>query len=48
MSKALEIINQYLAAPKMEEVVEDLYQMEKGKALYGLGQFSEAISYFER
>ncbi len=45
--KALEIVNQYLAEPKMEEVVEDLYQLEKGKALYGLGKFSEALSYFE-
>jgi transcriptional regulator with XRE-family HTH domain len=47
-SKALEIIDPYLAEPKMEEVVEDLYQMEKGKALYGLGCFSEAITYFDK
>lgn len=46
-TKALEIIEPYLANPEMEEVVEDLYQMEKGKALYGLGQFSEAISFFD-
>lgn len=47
-TKALEIIDPYLANPKMEEVVEDLYQMEKGKALYGLGRFSEAITYFDK
>jgi transcriptional regulator with XRE-family HTH domain len=45
--KALEIIDPYLADPRMVDVVEDLYQMEKGKALYGLGRFAEAISYFE-
>ncbi len=43
---ALEIIDTYLAEPTMEEVVKDLYQIEKGKALYGLGEFPEAISYF--
>ncbi|MEH7179354.1 helix-turn-helix domain-containing protein [Neobacillus vireti] len=46
-AKALAIIDSYLANPVMEEVVEDLYQIEKGKALYGLRQFSEAISYFD-
>ena len=32
----------------MEEIVEELYLIEKGKALYGLGCFSEAITYFDK
>lgn len=47
-TKALEIIDPFLSDPKMEDVVEDLYQIEKGKALYGLGRFSEAIAYFDQ
>ncbi|MEH7254387.1 helix-turn-helix transcriptional regulator [Neobacillus niacini] len=46
--RANEIIDLYIADPKMEEVVEDLYHLEKGKSLYGLGDFSEAISYFDK
>lgn len=47
-SKAIEIIDHYLADPHEEEVVESLYRMEKGKALYGLGEFTEAIHEFEK
>lgn len=47
-SKAIEIIDHYLADPHEEEVVESLYRMEKGKALYGLGEFIEAIHEFEK
>jgi tetratricopeptide (TPR) repeat protein len=46
--KALEIIDQYLADPKVEDVVESLYLIEKGKSLYGLGEFTEAILTFEK
>ena len=34
--------------PQEEEVVESLYRMEKGKALYYLGEFTEAIHEFEK
>ena len=47
-AKALEIIDHYLTDPKVKEVVEDLYIIEKGKALYGLGQFTDAITHFEK
>lgn len=47
-SKALEIIDHYLANPKEEQVVESLYRIERGKALYGLGEFREAIYEFEK
>ncbi|MFB3161024.1 helix-turn-helix transcriptional regulator [Neobacillus sp. 179-J 1A1 HS] len=45
---AIEILDHYLAHPQEEEVVESLYTMEKGKALYGLGEFAEAIRQFEK
>lgn len=47
-SKALEMIDQYLANPKVEDVVGSLYLIEKGKSLYGLGEFKESILYFEK
>lgn len=47
-SNAIEILDHYLANPQEEEVVQSLYTMEKGKALYGLGEFSEAIRQFEK
>lgn len=47
-SKALEMIDQYLADPKVKDVVEELYLIEKGKALYGLGEYKEAILHFEK
>jgi transcriptional regulator with XRE-family HTH domain len=47
-TKALEIIDQYLEDPKVEEIVESLYLIEKGKSLYGLGEYTEAILHFER
>jgi transcriptional regulator with XRE-family HTH domain len=46
-ARALEILEQYLGNPQ-EEVVESLYRMEKGKAFYGLGKFTEAIYEFEK
>jgi tetratricopeptide (TPR) repeat protein len=46
--KALEIIDNYLADPKVKDVVESLYLIEKGKSLYGLGEFTEAILNFEK
>ncbi|MCM3691864.1 helix-turn-helix domain-containing protein [Neobacillus niacini] len=47
-TKALEIIDQYLENPKVEEIVESLYVIEKGKSLYGLGEYKEAILHFEK
>jgi transcriptional regulator with XRE-family HTH domain len=48
-ANAIEILDHYLANPQEEEeVVESLYKMEKGKALYGLGEFTEAIRQFEK
>ncbi|NYE03520.1 transcriptional regulator with XRE-family HTH domain [Bacillus niacini] len=47
-ARALEILDQYLGNPQEEEVVEWLYRMEKGKAFYGLGKFTEAIHEFEK
>jgi transcriptional regulator with XRE-family HTH domain len=47
-AKALEIIDQYLEDPKVEEIVESLYVIEKGKSLYGLGEYTEAILHFEK
>ena len=47
-TKALERIDAYLADPKVKEVVEELYLIEKGKALYGLEQYKEAILHFEK
>ncbi|WP_096190888.1 helix-turn-helix domain-containing protein [Neobacillus soli] len=41
--KALEIIDQYLSDPKMSDIYGFWYLLEKGKALYGLGQLNEAI-----
>ncbi|MCM3766795.1 helix-turn-helix domain-containing protein [Neobacillus niacini] len=46
--KALEIIDQIFAHPKMEELFEDWFLIEKGKALYGLGQYSDALACFEK
>jgi transcriptional regulator with XRE-family HTH domain len=47
-ANAIEILDHYLANPQEEVVVESLYIMEKGKALYGLGEFAEAICQFEK
>jgi transcriptional regulator with XRE-family HTH domain len=47
-SKALEIIDDYLANPKARDVVESLYIIEKGKSLYGLGGYREAILHFDK
>jgi transcriptional regulator with XRE-family HTH domain len=47
-AKAIEIIDHYLADPQEEEVVESLYRIEKGKALYGLGEFTQAIHEIEK
>jgi transcriptional regulator with XRE-family HTH domain len=47
-TKALGIIDQYLEDPKVEEIVESLYVIEKGKSLYGLGEYKEAILHFEK
>ncbi|MEH6994029.1 helix-turn-helix transcriptional regulator [Neobacillus drentensis] len=46
--KALEIIDGYLADPKEEDIVESLYIIEKGKSLYGLGEYREAILHFDK
>jgi transcriptional regulator with XRE-family HTH domain len=45
--KALEIIETHLLDPKMEEYY-GLWYPEKGKALYGLGEFAEALHYFDK
>jgi transcriptional regulator with XRE-family HTH domain len=45
--RALEIIERNLLDPKMEEYY-GLWYPEKGKALYGLGQFAEALDYFDK
>ncbi|MEW9051538.1 MAG: helix-turn-helix transcriptional regulator [Neobacillus sp.] len=45
--KALEIIETHLLDPKMEEYY-GLWYPEKGKALYGLGKFAEALHYFDK
>lgn len=42
-SRALEIIDQYLSNPKFADIFGGLYLIEKGKSLYGLRQFDEAI-----
>lgn len=46
--KALEIIDHYLADPKIKDLYEVWFYLEKGKALYGLKQFDEAIPYLEK
>jgi transcriptional regulator with XRE-family HTH domain len=46
--KALELIDQYLVNPQEKDILESLFQIEKGKALYGLCQFEEAIRLFEQ
>jgi transcriptional regulator with XRE-family HTH domain len=46
--KALEIIDDYLADPKDENIVEALYIIEKGKSLYGLGEYREALLHFDK
>jgi transcriptional regulator with XRE-family HTH domain len=47
-SQALEIIDRYLSNPKLKEIFEFLYMIEKGKALYYLGYFDEAIAYLDK
>lgn len=47
-SKALEMIDRYLEDPKLKDVVGSLYVIEKAKALYGLGEYTEAILYIEK
>jgi transcriptional regulator with XRE-family HTH domain len=42
-TSALEIIDQYLSNPNFLDIFGDLYLIEKGKSLYGLHQFDEAI-----
>ncbi|CAH2716813.1 hypothetical protein BACCIP111895_04001 [Neobacillus rhizosphaerae] len=46
--KALEIIEKHLADPKMIEIYRYLYLLEKGKALFGIGRFTEAIKCLEK
>jgi transcriptional regulator with XRE-family HTH domain len=46
--KALELIDQYLANPQEKDIFESLFQIEKGKTLYGLGRVEEAIRLFEQ
>ena len=46
--EALEKIDQYLSNPKMTEVYEIWFLLEKGKAFYGLGRFNEAIAFLEK
>ncbi|MFP7297125.1 helix-turn-helix domain-containing protein [Neobacillus niacini] len=47
-TKALEIIDDYLADPAGKEFVEPLYIIEKGKSLYGLGEYKDGIHHFEK
>ncbi|MDF2855036.1 MAG: transcriptional regulator [Neobacillus sp.] len=47
-SKALEIIDNYIANPKLEDKLEGLYLVEKGKSLYGLRRFNEALLNFNK
>jgi transcriptional regulator with XRE-family HTH domain len=46
--KALEIIDDYLADPKEENIVEALYIIEKGKSLYGQGEYRDALLHFDK
>lgn len=46
--KALEIIDDYLANPMEKDIVKDLYIIEKGKSLFGLGEFREALLHFNK
>ena len=47
-SRALEIIDRYLANPKLKDIFTGLYLIEKGKSLYGLRQFNEALLHLEK
>jgi transcriptional regulator with XRE-family HTH domain len=46
--KALEIIDNYLRNPKFEDKLEGLYLIEKGKSLYGLALFEEALLHLNK
>ncbi|MFK9094029.1 helix-turn-helix domain-containing protein [Bacillus salipaludis] len=46
--KALDKIDQYLSDPKMTEVYEIWFLLEKGKAYYGLRRFNEGLSFLEK
>lgn len=46
--KALELVDQYFTEPKMADIFEFWYLLEKGKALYGLERYHEAIYYLEK
>lgn len=45
---ALKAINKYLSEPKMEDIFYNWYLLEKGKALYCMGHFLEAIAIFDK
>lgn len=45
---AIEKIDRYLADPKITEVYEIWFLLEKGKALYGLEHFNDALTYLEK
>jgi transcriptional regulator with XRE-family HTH domain len=47
-SKALEITEQYLSNPKLTKEYEPWFFLEKGKALYGLEKFNDAIVCLEK
>lgn len=46
--EALVIIDRYFSSPKLADIFEDLFFLEKGKAYYGLRRYSEAIPYLEK
>lgn len=46
--KALDIIDQYLTDPKMTDLYEVWFFLEKGKAFYRLKRFEEAIPFLEK
>lgn len=45
---ALEIINQQLEDPDFTTQLKQWFFLEKGKALHGLGEYEEAIQYFDK
>lgn len=47
-AEALKEIDQYLAEPKMEDIFFSWYLLEKGKALYGMGSFKEALAILDK
>jgi tetratricopeptide (TPR) repeat protein len=47
-TKALELVDQYFADPKMADIFEFWYLLEKGKAFYGLERYHEAIYYLDK